>query len=248
MIIGSELLFVENLPSTNSYAADLLKHKKLTEGCVIYTNYQTFGRGQAGNFWESEENKNLLVSIILYPNMINPAEQFQLSMMISLGICDFLQRYTDGISIKWPNDIYVKDDKIAGILIENSIMGEIIEHTIAGIGLNINQLRFISDAPNPVSLSILTGFEYNLQECLGQLTSELDKRYRYLIPGDSEKLKKEYISRLYGHNQWRRFRDQNGTFAGCISGVNNEGLLRIELKNGNLREYSFKEIEFAPKQ
>jgi BirA family biotin operon repressor/biotin-[acetyl-CoA-carboxylase] ligase len=248
MIIGSKLLYSENLPSTNSHAASILKHQELPEGCIIYTNYQSSGRGQAGNKWESEENKNLLISIILYPNMINPADQFQLSMVISLGICDFLQRYTAGISIKWPNDIYVNDDKIAGILIENSIMGDIIEHTIAGIGLNINQLRFISDAPNPVSLSILTGVHYDLQQCLIQLTSDLDKRYKYLISGDSDKIKNDYISILYGHNEWKNFRDENGIFTGCISGITNAGQLRIELKDGKIKEYSFKEIEFLPKQ
>jgi|WetSurSiteA1Bulk_404760.scaffolds.fasta_scaffold51605_2 BirA family transcriptional regulator, biotin operon repressor / biotin---[acetyl-CoA-carboxylase] ligase len=243
MIIGSNLMYSENLPSTNSHAASLLRNRELPEGCVIYTNYQSAGRGQAGNSWESEENKNLLISIILYPNMINPADQFQLSMVISLGICDFLQHHTDGISIKWPNDIYVNDDKIAGILIENSIMGDIIEHTIAGIGLNINQLRFISGAPNPVSLSIITGVNYDLQHCLMQLTSDLDKRYKCLISGDSDKIKSDYVSCLYRRNQLSNFRDENGLFTGCISGVSNEGRLKIELKDGSIKEYSFKEIE-----
>ena len=147
MIIGSKLLFFENLPSTNSHAASLLRDNKVSEGAVIYTNYQSAGRGQGGNKWESEENKNLLISIVLFPSMISPADQFLLSMAVSLGICDFLDRYISAISIKWPNDIYVKNDKIAGILIENSIMGDHIENTIAGIGININQEKFMSDAP-----------------------------------------------------------------------------------------------------
>jgi BirA family biotin operon repressor/biotin-[acetyl-CoA-carboxylase] ligase len=245
MTIGSELLYCENLPSTNSHAASLLKNKRVPEGSVVYTNYQSAGRGQAGNKWESEENKNLLISIILYPNMINPSDQFQLSMIISLGICDFLQHYTNGISIKWPNDIYVNDDKIAGILIENAIMGNIIEHTIAGIGLNINQLRFLSDAPNPVSLSILTGVHYDLRECLCRLTTDLDKRYKSLISGDADRIKSDYISLLYRHNQWSNYRDVNGTFSGCISDVSNYGRLMVEHKDGNVKEYAFKEIDFV---
>ena len=183
----------------------------------------------------------MLISIILYPTMINPADQFQLSMVISLGICDFLHRYTGSISIKWPNDIYVNDDKIAGILIENSIMGDSIEHTIAGIGININQVMFISNAPNPVSLAILTGNQYDLRECLGQLTSDLDKRYKYLISGDSDRIKSDYISRLYRYNQWSRFRDTEGIFEGRISDVSGTGRLQVELKNGKLNEYSFRE-------
>ena len=245
MIIGSELLYGENLPSTNSHAAALLKNKKVPEGSVIYTNYQSAGRGQAGNKWESEENKNLLISIILYPHMINPSDQFQLSIVISLGICDFLEHYTRGISIKWPNDIYVNDDKIAGILIENSIMGNIIEHTIAGIGLNINQLRFSGDIPNPVSLSILTCVQYDLQECLHQLINDLDKRYKCLISGDYDRIKSDYISLLYRHNQWRNYRDVNGTFSGCISDISTYGRLVVEHKDGNVKEYSFKEIDFV---
>jgi BirA family biotin operon repressor/biotin-[acetyl-CoA-carboxylase] ligase len=244
MIIGSAHYYYENLPSTNSYAASLLRDKNMPEGSIIYTNYQSAGRGQAGNKWESEENKNLLISIILYPTTINPANQFQLSMMISLGICDFLHRYTEAIAIKWPNDIYVNDDKIAGILIENSIMGDIIEHSIAGIGININQVKFLSDAPNPVSLVNLTGVQYDLHTCLSQLTSDLDKRYKYLISGDSEKIKGDYISLLYRHNQWCKFRDVNGMFNGCISDVSNSGRLRIRLQNGTVNEYSFNEIEF----
>ncbi len=247
MIIGSKLFYCENLPSTNSYAASLLKAKEVPEGYVIFTNYQSEGRGQAGNKWESEENKNLLISVILYPTMINAVEQFQLSMMISLGICDFLYRYTEAISVKWPNDIYVNDDKIAGILIENSIMGDRIEHTIAGIGININQVKFLSDAPNPVSLANLTGAQYDLTECLNQLTSDLDKRYKYLISGDHDRIKSDYISRLYMHNQWSKFRDLRGIFAGRISGVSSAGKLRVDLKDGRVKEYSFKEIDFISK-
>jgi BirA family biotin operon repressor/biotin-[acetyl-CoA-carboxylase] ligase len=245
MIIGSEIFYCENLPSTNSYASELLKNKEVPEGLIVYTNYQSAGRGQSGNKWESQENKNLLISIILFPNMIKPADQFLLSMVISLGICDFLQRYTDVISIKWPNDIYVNDDKIAGILIENSIMGDIIEHTIAGIGININQENFLSNAPNPVSLCTLTGRQYDLPECLGQLASDLDKRYKSLISGAPEGLKNDYISHLYRHMQWSKFRDMKGIFTGRISDVSDEGRLRVELKQGKVNEYSFKEIEFV---
>jgi BirA family biotin operon repressor/biotin-[acetyl-CoA-carboxylase] ligase len=247
MIIGSKLFYHENLPSTNSYAASLLRSKDVPEGAVVYTNYQSDGRGQAGNKWESEENKNLLISIILYPTMISTADQFQLSMAISLGICDFLHRYTDAISIKWPNDIYINDDKIAGILIENSIMRDSIEHTIAGIGININQVKFPDNVPNPVSLAILTGVQYDLVVCLSQLTSDLNIRYKYLIAGDSDRIKSDYISHLYRHFQWSKFRDIKGIFEGRISDVTDAGVLRVELKDGNLNEYSFREIDFITK-
>ena len=245
MIIGSQLLFFKDLPSTNSHAAVLLKENSLPEGTVIHTSFQTSGRGQAGNKWESEENKNLLISIVLYPSLIRPEDQFLLSMAVSLGICDFLNHFISDISIKWPNDIYVNNDKIAGILIENSIQEDSIEHTIAGIGVNINQEKFLSDAPNPVSLSIVTGRQYDLADCLRQLSGELDKRYKQLIGKDFDLLRRDYLSLLYRRNQWYGFQDQDGIFTGRITDVTAMGRLKVERENGIISEYSFKEIDFV---
>jgi BirA family biotin operon repressor/biotin-[acetyl-CoA-carboxylase] ligase len=124
MIIGSNLLFFENLPSTNAHAAYLLKRENLKEGTIVYTNYQSAGKGYSGNRWESEDGKNLLISIILFPSFLKPSDQFLISMTLSLGICDFLSRFIPGCSVKWPNDIYINNDKIAGILIENAIIAD----------------------------------------------------------------------------------------------------------------------------
>jgi BirA family biotin operon repressor/biotin-[acetyl-CoA-carboxylase] ligase len=244
MIIGSKLFFFENLPSTNSHAAHLLKNNDLTEGTIIYTNYQSAGRGQIGKRWESEDDKNLLISIILFPSMINPDDQFYLSMIVSLGICDFLRRYIPVCSIKWPNDIYVNNDKIAGILIENSILGNQIENTIAGIGLNVNQDKFYSDAPNPVSLSLITGMSYDLTLCLNQLASDLDKRYKQLISENFIQIKQEYVTRLFRLNEWCNFRDMNDVFSGRVVSVTDNGRLLIEKRNGDISEFSFKEVYF----
>ena len=244
MIIGSNLLFFENLPSTNTHTAGLLKKNNLKEGTIIYTNYQSAGKGYSGNNWESEEGKNLLISIVVFPSFIRPEDQFLISMTISLGICDFLERFIPDCSIKWPNDIYVNNDKIAGILIENYIIGELIESTIAGIGLNINQERFISPVPNPVSLRMLTGMNYDLHACLLQLCGNLDKRYKQIIAGDSIQIKKEYISKLHRLNEWCKFRDSNGIYDGRILTIGDYGRLKIEKRDGKTCEYSFKEIEF----
>lgn len=245
MIIGSNLMFFENLPSTNTHAADLLKKNNLQEGTIIYTNYQPEGRGYSGNRWESEDGKNLLTSIVLFPSFINPEDQFNISMTISLGICDFLIRNIPDCSIKWPNDIYVNNDKIAGILIENSISGDRIENTIAGIGLNINQEKF-SDAPNPVSLRILTGKSFVLNTCLNQLSKDLDKRYKQLIAGSPDQINIEYNSKLYRLNQWFKFRDSKGIKTGRILSTGEYGRLKIESQDGKQNEYNFKEIEFIP--
>ena len=244
MIIGSTLIYLKNLPSTNSHSARLLKGEKLPEGTIIHTNFQSAGKGQQGNKWESEDGKNLIMSIILYPSMINPTDQFQISIAISLGICDFLRRHIASCTIKWPNDIYVGNDKIAGILIENSILGNQIEYSIAGIGLNINQTTFLSDAPNPVSLSMITGDTYDLSKSLKGLASDIDRRYKQLIAGAYSKIREEYISLLYRLNEWSNFSDDNGIYRGRILTITETGRLKIEKRGGKISEYSFKEVDF----
>lgn len=244
MIIGSKLIFLENLPSTNDYGAELLRIENPPEGTIISTNYQSKGRGQAENRWESEEGKNLLISILLSPGKIDPSDQFLISITISLGICDFIMQYISACTIKWPNDIYVNNDKIAGILIENTIMGGQIEKTVAGIGININQQKFISDAPNPVSLSQLTGEIYDLNDCLRVLCSSIDKRYKQLISEDFTLLRNDYNSRLYRLNNWHNFRDQKEIFNGRILSVTDNGRLQVEKKDGKIAEYEFKGVEY----
>jgi len=246
MIIGSNLLFFQNLPSTNAHTFDLLKKSKLPEGTILYTNYQSAGKGYSGNKWESEDGKNLLISIILYHSFIKQEDHFLISMVISLGVCDFLMRFIPECSIKWPNDIWVNNDKIAGLLLESSLTGNQIEFTVAGIGLNINQQRFLSNAPNPVSLNQLTGVNYDLPSSLEILASDLDKRYKQLIGGNYGQIKKEYISKLYRLNRWHEFRDKNGLYRGRVLTVGDYGRLIIERQNGEISEYSFKETEFIP--
>ena len=244
MIIGSKLLFFENLPSTNTHASFLLKNSSITEGTIVYTNFQLAGRGQMGNRWESEDGKNLLFSIVLYPKMINPADQFLISMAISLGICDFLKRYIPVYKIKWPNDIYVNNDKIAGLLIESSIMKNQIESTIAGIGLNINQDTFLSNAPNPVSLKIIKGINFDLTTCLSEVAADLDARYKQLIEGKAYNIKEEYTSQLFRLNEWHEYKDNNGHYSGRIKSISDFGMLQIEMQTGKMNEYSFKEVDF----
>jgi BirA family biotin operon repressor/biotin-[acetyl-CoA-carboxylase] ligase len=244
MIIGSNYIFRENLPSTNTYGAKLLKNDAVPEGTIIYTNYQSAGRGQTGNTWESEAGKNLLISLILYPLMIKPSDQFIISKTISLGICDYLRQHTTNVSIKWPNDIYVNNDKIAGILIEASIMRNEIEYIIAGIGLNINQKIFRSDAPNPVSLGMITGVDYDIEECIKNLALFLDSRYKQLLQKKRSEIDSEYLNNLYRFEQWCDFSDSNGLFEGRIISVNATGRLQIEDHRGRIYEYGFKEVNF----
>lgn len=246
MIIGSKIIFRENLSSTNTYTIRLLADERPSEGTIITTGFQSAGRGQPGNSWESEDGKNLLFSIILYPEMINPSEQFILSMAVSLGISDFVSRHTVGCKVKWPNDIYVNDDKIAGILLESSTMGEKISFMVAGVGLNINQEEFRSNAPNPVSLKQITGIEYNTSTCLGEVAADLDRRYADIRKGNNVSVRAEYLEKLYRNNEWTTFRDAEGLFTGMIKDVENDGRLSVETRSGRFRHYYFKEVEFIP--
>jgi BirA family biotin operon repressor/biotin-[acetyl-CoA-carboxylase] ligase len=191
MIIGSEIMYFPELSSTNSYAIQLLGSGRPAEGTIVRAGFQTAGRGQPGNKWESESGKNLLFSIITYPSRIKAHEQFIISMALSLGVHDFVRSKIKGCTIKWPNDIYVKNDKIAGILIENSLSGPRISYSVAGIGFNLNQEKFNGNAPNPVSLKLLTGEDYDPEITLSAMASFLDERYSQLINGEFRQIRND---------------------------------------------------------
>ena len=196
MIIGSIIERHDILPSTNVYATQLLAKKDVIEGTVIVAKYQTAGKGQGMHTWNSDSNKNLLFSIILYPDTVLPEEQIFITMAVSLGVCDFLNSLFEGSQIKAPNDIYYNNHKIAGILIENTIVDGVINSCIVGIGLNVNQTTFPSDLPNPISIANITGKEQDTDDCLNKLLVCLDIRYKELLYGDREKIKSDYTQRL----------------------------------------------------
>lgn len=246
MIIGSKVINFGELPSTNTYAARLLKEGNPEEGTVIQAGYQSAGRGQAGNTWESEKGKNLLFSIILYPEQIHPSEQFLISQFVSLALRDFTEKKTGREScIKWPNDIYSGNDKIAGILIENSHIGDRIGHSVVGIGYNVNQQSFGVAIRNACSLSSVTGKEHDLPALLGELLTELDGWYRQMLYGDRRRLEKEYTSRLYKYGEWFPFRTSCGFFTGKIRGISPEGRLLVDTRENKTLEFSFKELEYG---
>ncbi len=237
------LIRKNELHSTNDFALELLKTQKPLAGTVVLALSQTKGRGQRTNVWESESGKNLTISIILTPKFLPIPHQFQISCVISLGVYDYLREYLEDVSIKWPNDIYVGDEKIAGILIEHSIMGSTLSHSICGLGLNINQNKFISDAPNPTSLAICTKREFNLDEELTKLLICIENRYFELEDGKSDELEKNYLESMYWMNEKHQFSDENGQFEGEIIGITEYGQLRIKAM-GEERIYNFKEVSF----
>lgn len=238
------IIRVNQLDSTNSYALQLLKDTNPSGGTVVMALNQTEGRGQQTNAWESESGKNLTISLILRPDFILAQDQFQVSMLISLGVTDYLKTYIEDVSIKWPNDIYVGDKKIAGILIEQSIMGAHLSNSVCGLGLNINQEKFFSDAPNPISLQMLTNEGYDLEDELTKLLSSIEKRYQQVQNGNAQQLEHDYLNSLYWMNETHEFEDEDGDFTGKITGISEFGQLLILDEDKELRTYNFKEVSF----
>jgi len=243
-MIGSTIVHLDSVDSTNNYAAKALLTKSLKEGTVFAAACQQSGRGQAGSLWESETGMNLTFSIVLYPTQIVLSDQFAISMAVSLGVADFLTQFVGGVSIKWPNDIYVNDKKIAGILIETAISNGKFSQAIIGIGLNVNQEVFRSDAPNPVSLRNLTGKSYELSEMMARLCACLDGRYLSLTRYEHLRLKQDYMKHLYRMGVWANYRDEKSEFEGKITGVESDGKLSVEARDGLLRGFYFKEVVF----
>jgi len=239
-----KIIRIEQTASTNCHLLQLSNVENLPEGSLLITDNQTKGRGQGGNSWESEPGANLTFSIILYPSSVKASQQFILSKIISLAVYDFLSKYLNNVYIKWSNDIYAGDKKITGILIENFIKGEYLTKTIAGIGININQERFFSDAPNPVSLRQLTGKFYSLEECLKTVHANIAQRYRMMID-DLEKINSDYLKHLYRFGKKEKYCSNGVFFDATITGVNRYGMLEMTNENGELMTFGFKDVKFV---
>jgi BirA family transcriptional regulator, biotin operon repressor / biotin---[acetyl-CoA-carboxylase] ligase len=242
--VGKNILEFKSLDSTNDYSRQLIADKDVDDGTVIWTPSQKKGRGYAGNKWESKDGQNLTFSIILRPDFLVAADQFMLSMVISLGIIDFLDEIISNVNIKWPNDIYADNKKIAGILIENFIMETKILNSIIGIGLNINQVSFSKDAVNPISIRQITASRYDLRTCLEKLCEKIDHRYIQLRNGEKANIREHYTSRLMNLNTSCRYSADNFAFTGMIRGVDEFGRLVIETENSGTRHFDLKEVVF----
>ena len=196
------LVHINETNSTNNYLQTLCARQQTEEFTTVVADFQTSGRGQRGNSWESAPGMNLTFSTVLYPSALKAREQFTLSMLIALSVYDTLSTYAEGFSIKWPNDIYWKDKKICGILIENELEGAYLLRCIAGIGVNINQEYFVSPAPNPVSLKQILGRKTDKQEVLEGILKRLFSYYIPLIsqkPNIKETIHSDYLNAQYRH-------------------------------------------------
>ena len=247
-------LHFQRLDSTSNYLKDLAGkypagelQNVLPQYFAVTSDEQESGRGQQGKKWESESGKNLLASFLLYPS-VKPTKQFTVCQYVSMGIAEFIKETFDipNVHIKWSNDIYIGYKKAAGILIEHFICGESINYTIAGIGMNINQTVFPSYLPNPTSICLETGQEYDPIICMKNLIEKIKQTEK--LP-DAE-LKARYTAYLYKKDVFSDFivpKISNTPLSLKIKGVNESGLLELLDKNNTLHRYAFNEITYLQK-
>ncbi len=244
-IAGKNIIVLNEVGSTNNYANQLIVSKQAEEGTVVLAYHQNSGKGQRGNSWESEAGKNVLMSIVLYPVFLPAEKQFLISKIVSLALAGFLRKELNDVSIKWPNDLYVGNKKIAGILIENAIKGRNLFSSVVGIGLNINQEKFISDAPNPVSLKQLTGRTFDIEKVANKIAGLVLEGYEKLKNENTDEINSAYLENLFRRNVWSKFRKEETEFEARIAGIGEFGQLQLEDRNGKISEFMFKEVEFV---
>ena len=240
--LGKKVIFLPQCHSTNEEAQRIIKSEPDPFGTVVISQYQTKGRGQRGNEWKSEPQKNALFSLILRPEFITIKTQFKLHVITSLAIYDALFPSLGGLlRIKWPNDIYYKNQKLGGILIENSLCTDKIENSVIGIGLNVNQENF--DLPNATSLFEITQKKSEVNELIETVIVSLEKRIKCQDNHSFGTLKREYERRLFRFDEMKLYRDIHGDFQGRIIGIDDTGKLIIE-KSVGIQLYDLKEVAF----
>ncbi|MBE0639261.1 MAG: biotin--[acetyl-CoA-carboxylase] ligase [Bacteroidales bacterium] len=242
------LLYFEKVDSTNETAEKLLFAGDLKEYTIIFTDSQLKGKGVGRNSWQSEPGKNILMSIVLHPEFLNPADQFMINKVASLAVCRCLDKFIPEkrTEIKWPNDIYLESRKIAGILSKNIILGSLFSSCIVGIGLNVNQLNFNPELPNPVSMAQVTGKKISLELVLNELIHQIKAFYELLKKGEIKFIDQEYLFRMLNFNKKACYISKERTFEGIIRGVDQFGLLELE-SDGEMIKYDMKEIALITK-
>jgi BirA family biotin operon repressor/biotin-[acetyl-CoA-carboxylase] ligase len=248
LFMGRQRFEEDEILSTNRFALNLLHNGELKEGALILTNNQTGGRGQQGKKWDAEPGKNLTLSFVLMPNFLAIAEQFDLARIASLAVAatveELLQDTGIRVRIKWPNDIYAGDKKIAGILIENVLRDRSIGASVIGIGLNVNQMVF-ENLPHATSIAFLSGKDFDLKHCERLLCQNLEAFYLNLKSGKSEKLDVDYRAKLFRLDERSEFIENNLHFEASILGVSRAGKLQLKLAGGAVKEYDLNQIGFV---
>ncbi|MEO5570272.1 MAG: biotin--[acetyl-CoA-carboxylase] ligase [Bacteroidia bacterium] len=245
MQIGKKLIRYGSIGSTNSHAAEIIQKEKPEEGTVILTEYQEHGRGQRGTSWESARGENLLTSFIFYPSL-NVADQFLFNQCIALGVYEMIeQELGKKVKIKWPNDIMVNDKKIAGILIESSISGNKFQYAIAGIGINVNQVQFKRYTPVATSFFLETEKLFTADDLLNKLSRSLTRWYGILNDQNFDFIRMSYLDLLFRKGEMSGYIMTDKKIKATIKGINEDGKLLLEKKDGEVLKVNFKEMKYV---
>lgn len=246
LFVGKVFHEFPSLPSTNLYAMELLSKSKPSEGAVISAVHQTAGRGQIGSSWEAEAGLNITLSVILYPSFLPARRQFLLTQAAALSVRDLITRYTEKpVKVKWPNDIYIGNGKVAGVLIQTTLNRKGFQNCVVGVGANVNQRVFSPLLPNPTSLSLETGQAYALPSLIEVFCHALEQRYLQLKSGRWNDIAEEYLRHLYGIGQQAVYERPGGEqFTGEVRGVNEFGQLIIR-HNGEEEAFHLKQIKMV---
>jgi len=247
MFMGKRTIHLDEIDSTNNFAQELISKTSPTEGTLILADYQTGGRGQIGRIWHSNMGQNILGTYIFKPGFLDVADQFLLNMAVSIGVHSTISALLGaGVKIKWPNDIYVGDRKICGMLIQNFLRGNTINYAIVGLGINVNQRDFPDDIPNPTSLALELLVDVDRNDVISQLSSNLEKYYLQCRQVSNHNgIKEKYLTLLYRYNEFQDYRDSQGyVFSARITDISREGKLVLEHSSGIIKAYAFREIQY----
>ena len=245
-----QMIEMDEVTSTNDFLRSYrpVEERRIT---LVTAEYQTAGRGSGQNHWESERGKNLLFSLLVHPRHISPERVFVLSEVLALSICNALANSQSSIfnvqfRVKWPNDIYYGDNKICGMLIENDLKGQQLENCVMGVGINVNQTTFLSDAKNPISLAQIIGHEVERRFVLEKVMAHFTRYYDWAEQGHFADIHELYLNNLYRKDEKHLFCDEMGEFYGTIIDVEPSGHLIIaDALTNEKRRYAFKEVEYV---
>ncbi len=244
-----KILHFDEINSTNVFLYDKISENNDISDMVVVAAHQTAGRGMDKNRWESEAGKNLLFSIALNVNFLEAENQFKISQAVSVAIVETLSQFVDDkrLFIKWPNDIYFGDKKLAGMLIQNTIEGRMMGVSIIGIGLNVNQIEFSKDIPNPISLKMISSRDFDLDNLLNLLVSSIKTKVESLRDKENQnEINEKYVSRSYRFGIWSDYFYQNQVKSMIIRGFDKYGRLLLHDKEGAEIVCDVKELQFFP--
>ncbi len=241
-----KIINIDECTSTNIYLKNLISQKNDGKNYVVKTDFQSLGKGQGSNVWESENAKNLMFSFNSINHGLEAVNQFNITAIVSDSVCETISEYLpdETVKIKWPNDIYIGDKKIAGILIENDVLNNKITESVIGIGINVNQEIFKSNAPNPISLINLLGKEIDVNEVMNIFFNKFEKKYSLLKDENFNIIREEYLKKLFRINKEHLFIIDNKRVKGMIVGIDEFGFLQIKINN-NIKSFDIKDVKYV---